>query len=87
MELTQIVYIILVAVALLVIAYWVSYTRRLKTRPHVGTQEGDRAGYSSEGTPGQVRQRRLSAGPPSATAAHCYASALELCAVRLSKRL
>ena len=40
MELTQIVYIILVAVALLVLAYWVSYTRRLKTRPHVGTQEG-----------------------------------------------
>jgi hypothetical protein len=40
MELTQIVYIVLVAVALLVIAYWVSYTRRLKTRPHVGTQEG-----------------------------------------------
>ena len=25
---------------LLVIAYWVFYTRRLKTRPHVGTQEG-----------------------------------------------
>ena len=40
MELTQIVYVVLVAVALLVIAYWVSYTRRLKTRPHVGTQEG-----------------------------------------------
>jgi hypothetical protein len=40
MELTQIVYIVLVAVALLVIAYWVSYTRGLKTRPHVGTQEG-----------------------------------------------
>lgn len=40
MELTQIVYVILVAVALLVIGYWVSYTRRLKTRLHVGTQEG-----------------------------------------------
>ncbi len=40
MELTQIVYVLLVLTALLVIAYWVSYTRRLKTRPHVGTQEG-----------------------------------------------
>jgi hypothetical protein len=40
MELTQIVYIVLVAVALLVITYWVYYTRHLKTRPHVGTQEG-----------------------------------------------
>jgi len=40
MELTQIVYIALVAVALLVIGYWISYTRRLKTMPHVGTQEG-----------------------------------------------
>ena len=40
MELTQIVYVLLVLFALLVIAYWVSYTRRLKTRPHVGTQEG-----------------------------------------------
>lgn len=40
MELTQIVYVVLIAVALLVIAYWVSYTRRLKTLPHVGTQEG-----------------------------------------------
>jgi hypothetical protein len=40
MELTQIVYIVLVAVALLVIAYWVAYTRGLKTRPGVGTQEG-----------------------------------------------
>ena len=40
MELTQIVYILLVLFALLVIAYWVSYTRRLKTQPHVGTQEG-----------------------------------------------
>jgi hypothetical protein len=40
MELTQIVYVLLVLAALLVIAYWVVYTRRLKTRPHVGTQEG-----------------------------------------------
>jgi hypothetical protein len=40
MELTQIVYFALVIVAFLVIAYWVFYTRRLKTRPHVGTQEG-----------------------------------------------
>jgi len=40
MELTNIVYVILVIVALLVIAYWVFYTRRLKTQPHVGTQEG-----------------------------------------------
>lgn len=40
MELTQIVYVILVAVALLVVGYWVGYTRRLRTRPHVGTQEG-----------------------------------------------
>lgn len=40
MGLTLIVYIILIAIGLLVIAYWVSYTRRLKTLPHVGTQEG-----------------------------------------------
>jgi Tfp pilus assembly protein PilO len=40
MELTQIVYIVLIAVALLVIGYWISYTRRLRTLPHVGTQEG-----------------------------------------------
>jgi hypothetical protein len=40
MELTNIVYVALVLVALLVIAYWVFYTRHLKTRPHVGTQEG-----------------------------------------------
>jgi hypothetical protein len=40
MGLTQIVYGVLIIVALLVIAYWVFYTRRLKTRPHVGTQEG-----------------------------------------------
>lgn len=40
MELTQSVYVLLVLVALLVIAYWVFYTRHLKTQPHVGTQEG-----------------------------------------------
>ena len=40
MELTQIVYIILVLVAALVVGYWIFTTRRLKTRPHVGTQEG-----------------------------------------------
>jgi hypothetical protein len=40
MDLTHIVYSILVIVALLVITYWVSYTRRLKTPSHVGTQEG-----------------------------------------------
>jgi hypothetical protein len=40
MELTQIVYVILVAVALLVIAYWVFYTRGLKTPRNVGKNEG-----------------------------------------------
>jgi Tfp pilus assembly protein PilO len=40
MELTQIVYVILVAVALLVIGYWIYTTRHLKTLPHVGKQEG-----------------------------------------------
>jgi hypothetical protein len=40
MELTNIVYVILVIVALLVTAYWVFYTKHLKTQPHVGTQEG-----------------------------------------------
>ena len=34
------VYVALVLVALLVVGYWVAYTRRLKTQPHVGTQEG-----------------------------------------------
>ena len=34
------VYILLVAFALLVIAYWVLYTRRLKTPPNVGKEEG-----------------------------------------------
>jgi len=40
MGLTQIVYVLLVLAALLVIGYWVFYTRRLKTQAHVGTQEG-----------------------------------------------
>lgn len=40
MDLTQIVYVLLVVAALLVIAYWVTYTRHLKTQPRVGTQEG-----------------------------------------------
>ena len=40
MELTQIVYIILVAFAFLVIAYWVAYTTRLKTPRNVGKNEG-----------------------------------------------
>lgn len=40
MELTQIVYGLLILFALLVIAYWVTYTRHLKTLPHVGKQEG-----------------------------------------------
>ena len=34
------VYILLVAAALLVITYWVLYTRRLKTPPNVGKEEG-----------------------------------------------
>ncbi len=34
------VYVLLVAFALLVLAYWVLYTRRLKTPPNVGTEEG-----------------------------------------------
>jgi membrane protein implicated in regulation of membrane protease activity len=38
--LTTFVYVALVVVALLVIAYWVTYTRRLKTPPHVGKNEG-----------------------------------------------
>jgi hypothetical protein len=40
MDLTHIVYVALVAVALLVIAYWVLYTTRLKTPRHVGKNEG-----------------------------------------------
>jgi hypothetical protein len=38
--LTTFVYVALVVFALLVIAYWVTYTRRLKTPPHVGKCEG-----------------------------------------------
>ena len=34
------VYILLVAFALLVIAYWVAYTRGLKTPRNVGKEEG-----------------------------------------------
>ena len=34
------VYVLLVAFALLVLAYWVLYTRRLKVPPHVGKEEG-----------------------------------------------
>jgi len=40
MTLTYFVYTALIVVALLVIAYWVTYTRHLKTPAHVGTQEG-----------------------------------------------
>jgi len=40
MQLTQFVYVALVVVALLVIAYWVRYTTHLKTPRNVGTQEG-----------------------------------------------
>ena len=40
MELTQIVYVLLVVAAALIVGYWVYYTRHLKTRPQVGTQEG-----------------------------------------------
>ena len=35
------VYILLVAFALLVIAYWVAYTRRMKIPPNVGKEEGN----------------------------------------------
>jgi hypothetical protein len=38
--LTMTVYILLVAFALLVIAYWVAYTRRMKIPPNVGKEEG-----------------------------------------------
>jgi len=40
MTLTYFVYTALIVVALLVIAYCLTYTRRLKTPAHVGTQEG-----------------------------------------------
>ena len=38
--LTSFVYVALVIAALLVIGYWVAYTRRLKTPRNVGTEEG-----------------------------------------------
>jgi len=38
--LTTFVYAALIVFALLVIAYWVTYTRRLRTRRHVGKNEG-----------------------------------------------
>jgi hypothetical protein len=38
--LTTTVYVLLVIAALLVITYWVLYTRRLKTARNVGTCEG-----------------------------------------------
>jgi phosphotransferase system glucose/maltose/N-acetylglucosamine-specific IIC component len=40
MDLTHIVYAILIAFALLVVAYWVMYTTRLKTPRNVGKNEG-----------------------------------------------
>lgn len=40
MDLTQVVYIVLVVIALIVLAYWFAYTRRIKTLRNVGTQEG-----------------------------------------------
>jgi hypothetical protein len=40
MDLTMIVYVCLVVAALLVIAYWVLYTTRLKTLRNVGKNEG-----------------------------------------------
>ena len=39
-QLTTFVYVGLVVVALLVIAYWVTYTRLLKTLRRVGKNEG-----------------------------------------------
>lgn len=38
--LTMTVYILLVAFSLLVISYWVLYTRRLKVPKNVGKEEG-----------------------------------------------
>jgi hypothetical protein len=40
MDLTHFVYVALVVAALLVIAYWVFYTTRLKTPRNVGKAEG-----------------------------------------------
>jgi hypothetical protein len=38
--LTLTVYILAAVVFAIVILYWVLYTRRLKTPPHTGTQQG-----------------------------------------------
>jgi hypothetical protein len=40
MDLTHFVYVALVIAALIVIAYWVLYTTRLKTPRNVGKSEG-----------------------------------------------
>lgn len=40
MGLTQIVYVLLIVAAAMILAFWVYYTRHLRTRPHVGKQEG-----------------------------------------------
>ena len=40
MDLTHIVYVLLIAVAMLVVAYWVFYTTRLRTPRNVGKNEG-----------------------------------------------
>lgn len=40
MDLTHIVYVLLVVVALLVVGYWVLYTTRLRTPRNVGKNEG-----------------------------------------------
>lgn len=40
MDLTHFVYVALVVAALIVIAYWVLYTTRLKTPRNVGKSEG-----------------------------------------------
>ncbi len=40
MDLTHIVYVLLVVAALLVVTYWVLYTTRLKTARNVGKSEG-----------------------------------------------
>ena len=38
--LTTFWYVALSVVAFLVVAYWIMYTRRMKTPPHVGKNEG-----------------------------------------------
>jgi hypothetical protein len=40
MDLTHTVYVVLVAVAMLVVAYWVLYTTHLKAPRNVGKNEG-----------------------------------------------